>query len=70
MAKTIFEFDSIEESNDINLCANRYKMAAMLEDIREYVRTLNKYEERAEIPTEEIANRLSDIISDWYYIND
>lgn len=69
MGKVKFEFDAIEEQNDIALCTNRYKLASMLSDIADYRRTLYKYEERKDIPTEEIVNRLDSMLEDWYYID-
>lgn len=69
MGKVKFEFDTAEENNDIELCANRYKLAQMLYDIQDYIRNLNKYEERNEIPVEEISEKLSTMIEDWYMIS-
>ncbi|WP_304393104.1 hypothetical protein [uncultured Clostridium sp.] len=69
MGKVKFEFDAIEEQNDIALCTNRYKLASMLSNISDYRRTLYKWEEREQIPTEEIVNKLDDLLSDWYYID-
>lgn len=69
MGKVKFEFDTIEEQNDIALCTNRYKLALMLSNISDYRRTLYKWEEREQIPTEEIVNKLDDLLSDWYYID-
>lgn len=68
MGKVNFEFDAIEEQNDIALCTNRYKLASMLSEISNYRRTLYKYEERKQIPVDEIVNKLDDLLNDWYYI--
>lgn len=69
MGKVNFEFDAIEEQNDIVLCTNRYKLASMLSEISNYRRSLYKYEEREQIPTEEIINKLDGLLEDWYYID-
>lgn len=69
MGKVNFEFDAIEEQNDIALCTNRYKLASMLSEISNYRRSLYKYEEREQIPTEEIINKLDGLLEDWYYID-
>lgn len=69
MGKVNFEFDAIEEQNDIALCTNRYKLASILEEISNYRRNLYKYEEREQIPTEEIVNKLDGMLDGWYYIN-
>lgn len=68
MSKVTFEFNE-EEQHDVDLCNNRYKMACMLDEIQNYIRQLNKYEERAEIPTQEIVDKLTTLIENWYYIN-
>ena len=70
MSKVKFEFDGMEETYDIVLCTHRVELALMLQCVQDYVRQLRKYEERKAIPTEEIADKLSDIINDWYIIQD
>lgn len=70
MGKVTFEFDEAEERYDVSLCVNRYKMAYMLDEIRDYARTLRKYEEREQLPTEEVETKLSNIIDKWYVIQD
>lgn len=70
MSKVVFEFDGNEEPYDITLCTHRVDLAVMLENVNEYARELTKYESRAEIPVEEVAQKLSDIIQEWYYISD
>lgn len=69
MGKVNFEFNAIDEQYDIALCTNRYKLASMLEEISNYRRNLYKYEEREQIPTEEIVNKLDNMLNDWYYID-
>lgn len=70
MAKVIFEFNDAEEKHDINLIVNRHRLASMLYEVQNYARNLYKYEERNEIPAEEISNKLQEIINDWYTIQD
>lgn len=70
MAKIILEFDDIDDSHDLSLCCNRHKLASMLYNIENYARGLRKYEERNEIPTEEVVNKIQHILSDWYVIQD
>lgn len=69
MAKVTYTLDDVEDDYDMKLITNRREMAYMLDEIRNYIRNLNKYEERNEIPTEEISNKLSNIIDKWYYID-
>lgn len=69
MGKTIFEFDNGEDMYDISLCTNRYKMAHMLDEVQNYVRHLNKYEERSEIPIDELIDRLGDMVHEWFHIS-
>ena len=70
MGKVTFEFDDKEESYDVSLCTNRYVMAHMLDEISNYARGLRKYEERSQVPTEEVETKLSNIIDKWYVIQD
>ncbi len=69
MAKVTYTLDDVEDDYDVKLITNRREMAYMLDEIRGYIRNLDKYEERSEIPTEEIENKLSNIIDKWYYID-
>lgn len=69
MGKVKFEFDTSDDAHDIDLCNNRYKMAVMLGEIDNYIRHLNKYEERSMLPTTEVAEKLNEIISDWHIIS-
>lgn len=70
MSKVVFEFDGAEESYDVSLCTNRTKMAVMLQAVQDYARQLRKYEQRENIPTEEVEKKLTEIIYDWYIIQD
>ena len=70
MSKVVFEFDGAEESYDVSLCTNRTKMAVMLQAVQDYARQLRKYEQRENIPTEEVEKKITEIIYDWYIIQD
>ena len=72
MGKIIYEFkdNDVDDVHSVTLINNRYKMATMLYNITDYIRTLRKYEERQSIPVEEIADKLSDFVADWYIIED
>lgn len=70
MSKVTFEFDSNEDGYEIALCTYRHKLAKMLWDISDYVRSLRKYEERTNIPSEEVEERLSYMLQDWGFISD
>ena len=70
MSIVTMEFDEMEEHYDITLCNSRHHMAKMLNEIESYARTLRKYEERDNIPTEEVERKLSNIIERWYFIQD
>lgn len=62
-SKTTFEFDNIiENENDIAMCMNRKKLYLDLVELYNYRRELYKYENRSEIPVEEIINKLDDIV--------
>ena len=70
MAKVTFEFDDIEENGEILLTANRKNLASMLYDIGQYRRELYKYESRENIPTQEIIDKLDNLLNTWYNLED
>ena len=70
MSKVIFEFDDEENRWDVSLCTYRHKLAKMLFDLADYARQLRRYEERESIPTEEVEEKISDLIYDWNFISD
>lgn len=68
MPKITIELDEQEENYDLELYTNRYKMAHMLDEVQNLAREYYKYDERSEIPTSEIKDKLDNILSDWYYL--
>lgn len=70
MGKVTFEFDEIEDSQDIKQITNRYKLCGILNDVSNYRRELYKYETRGEIPVNEIIDKLDDILNEWYHLSD
>ena len=68
MSKITIELDEQEENYDLELYTNRYKMAHMLDEVQNLAREYYKYDERSEIPTSEIKDKLDNILSDWYYL--
>lgn len=61
--KVTFEFDDISENQiDIKMIVNRIKLYKDLLELSNYRRELYKYEERSEIPVEELINKLDDLI--------
>lgn len=70
MAKVTFEFDDIEENGEILLTTNRKNLASMLYDIGQYRRELYKYESRENIPTQEIIDKLDNLLDTWYNLED
>ena len=70
MAKVTFVFDDIEENGEILLTANRKNLAFMLYDISQYRRKLYKYENRENIPTQEIIDKLDNLLDTWYNLED
>lgn len=69
MAKAIFEFDTIDDAHEISMCANLREISLILDNINNYARNLDKYEERENIPTEEIVDKLRNYLDRWYYID-
>ena len=63
IGKTIFEFDNVPENDlDIKMIVNRYKLYADMDELACYRRELYKYDERENIPKEEIIRKLDEII--------
>ena len=63
IGKTIFEFDNVPENNiDLKMIIHRNELYYDLSKLDDYCRELYKYEQRSEIPVEEIINKLDDII--------
>ena len=61
--KITFGFDDIQENQiDIKMIVNRIKLYRDLLELANYRRNLYKYEERSEIPVEELINKLDDLI--------
>lgn len=57
-------FNLPEENYDFELATNAVKFMLACDDIRQYARTLRKYEERKEIPTEEVSEKLYEFLSE------
>ena len=61
--KTIFEFENIPENNiDLKMILHRNELYLDLIKLDDYRRKLYKYEQRSEIPVDEIINKLDEII--------
>ena len=61
--KTIFEFENIPENSiDLKMIIHRNELYYDLSKLDDYRRELYKYEQRSEIPVDEIINKLDDII--------
>ena len=68
IGKTIFEFDNVPENDlEIKMIVNRCKLYADMDELANYRKRLDKYEERKEIPTEEIIQNLDNIILNDFY---
>lgn len=68
MGKATFSYDTIDEAHEISVNAHITEVSRMIEEVRNYARHLDKYEERKEIPTDEVADTLFDLTSGWGYI--
>lgn len=61
--KTIFEFENIPENSiDLKMIIHRNELYCDLSKLDDYRGELYKYEQRSEIPVDEIINKLDDII--------
>lgn len=57
-------FNLPEETYDFELANNASKYMLACEDVKNYARHLRKYEERKEIPTEEVFEKLYEFLSE------
>lgn len=62
MPKAILEFTLPEDNEDFKMHMNASKYYCAIEDIKNYARHLNKYDERKTIPKGEIINKLYELI--------
>ncbi len=70
--EAILKFNLSDESDkhDHYHAVNAYRWASIIENINQYRRTLTKYEDRESIPTDEIEQKLSDLIADYRSFED
>lgn len=64
MPKAILEFNLPEEREDFELHMNASKYFCAIHDIKNYIRQLNKYDERDTIPKEELTEKLYALLDD------
>lgn len=62
--KTILEFNG-QEGLDVKLCIHRYVLWSALNELENYRRELYKYEERTDIPKEEVIRVLDNILGEY-----
>ncbi len=65
--KVTFEFDTLDENfipSELERMKNVDKMASVLYDITNQLRSWDKYDERNSIPKDEICDKIWDIITD------
>lgn len=65
--EAIFRFNEEENEQELKLIIHRKTILRDLDFLSAYIRKLSEYEEREEIPTEEIVDKLKEIIIDDYY---
>jgi hypothetical protein len=63
MPKAILEYNLPEESSEYELAMNAGKYHSMLYEIYNYARGLRKYDPRETVPTEEVAEKLYELIA-------
>jgi len=64
MPTASLNFNLPEENYDFKLASNAAAFMLACDDIRNYARQLRKYEERKEIPTEEVSEKLYELLSE------
>ena len=64
MAKVIFEFDKIEESDDIKDCLNGLKWRMLVNELDNYYRNMYKYseDENEVVLAEKVRTKLHELI--------
>lgn len=62
--KIKYEFDPYEDKDDLLVFQNASNYYVQLIHIRDYIRSLNKYDERDLIPKEEIVDNIYEILGD------
>ena len=65
MPKATLTFNLPEETEEYTIAMNGLKNYCMLVDLDEYIRKLNKYDERDILPKEEVIDALRTILSDF-----
>lgn len=68
MSKLILTFKMPEERSEANLALGAGKLHSVCYDISQYARSLRKYEERKNIPTAEIVDKLNELLSEYYEV--
>ena len=68
MSKLILTFKLPEERSEANCAVAAGKMYSICWEISQYARTLRKYDERENIPTEEVVDKLHELLEDFFTI--
>lgn len=67
MPKAILEFSLPEEAEEYKLALKAGEYQSILWEVSNYARSLRKYEERDSIPTQEIVDKLNELLADYEY---
>ncbi len=70
MPKLTLTFDLPEERSEASLAQAAGKLYSVCHDIAQYKRTLYKYDERDTLPKEEVIDKLSELLEDYYSLED
>ena len=65
--KATIEIDLDKYPQELKMIVNRNKFYWLLQDLKDYRRTLYKYEERENIPVEEIIDKIDMLTSNVEY---
>lgn len=66
--KIIYEFDPYDDSLELNLTRNASKNYNMVNDVKEYIRSLYKHDDRDSIPKDELIEKLNEITEDFEFL--
>ena len=64
MPKAILEFNLPEDREDYEMHYNASKYFCAIHDIKNYLRSLRKHDDRESIPKEELIDKIQECISD------
>lgn len=63
--KAYLKFDLPEDREDMLMAQRACEYYCMLEDVRNYARSLDKYDDRESVPIDEVVSKLRELIEGY-----